>query len=285
MMTDSLHSHNSNPRKKASPHAAVDHYRRVALAPYHSLLAKMPNRTQRRRVKGSASRGVGKKWILILLVVLLLIPAMQVAVVRFINPPRTLPMLIEQGSAMFSSAPKRPLLYRWIGLPQIPEMFLKHLWISEDQRFFQHEGFDWKEMELAVKEAERKGKPVRGASTITNQCARSIFLWQGRSWFRKGLESYYTIWMEALLPKRRILELYANVIEMGRGIYGVEAASQHYFGVNARGLTREQSAMLAAVLPNPKGWDPTKPTPILRWRQQRILQRERNAHFPEKLLR
>jgi Membrane carboxypeptidase (penicillin-binding protein) len=99
-------------------------------------------------------------------------------------------------------------------------MFLEHLWISEDQRFFQHEGFDWKEMDLAVKEAERKGKPVRGASTITNQCARSIFLWQGRSWIRKGLESYYTIWMEALLPKRRILELYANVIEMGPGSTG-----------------------------------------------------------------
>ena len=109
----------------------------------------MPNRTQRRRVKGSASRGVGnrvkgfasrglRKWILILLVVLLLIPAMQVAVVRFVNPPRTLPMLIEQGGAVFSSAPKHPLLYRWIDLPQIPEMFLEHLWISEDQRFFQH---------------------------------------------------------------------------------------------------------------------------------------------------
>jgi monofunctional biosynthetic peptidoglycan transglycosylase len=236
------------------------------------------------RVKGFASRGRGKKWILLLLLVLLLIPAMQVAVVRFINPPMTLPMLIEQVGATFSKGPKAPLLYRWIDLPQIPEMFLEHLWISEDQRFFQHEGFDWKEMDLAMKKAERTGKPVRGASTITNQCARSIFLWQGRSWIRKGLESYYTIWMEALLPKRRILELYANVIEMGRGIYGVEAASQHYFGVSARGLTREQSAMLAAVLPNPKGWDPTKPGPMLRWRQRRILRREQNAHFPEKLL-
>ena len=244
-----------------------------------------PNAKTPRKLRGSASRGVGKKWILILLVVLLLIPAMQVAVVRFVNPPRTLPMLIEQGGATFSKAPKSPLLYRWIDLPQIPEMFLKHLWISEDERFFQHEGFDWKEMELAVKEAERKKKPVRGASTITNQCARSIFLWQGRSWIRKGLESYYTIWMEMLLPKRRILELYANVIEMGRGIYGVEAASQHYFGVSARGLTREQSAMLAAVLPNPKGWDPTKPGRTLRWRQRRILQREQHANFPEQLLR
>src|SRR6478752_6017759 len=180
----------------------------------------MPNRTQRRRVKGSASRRVGKKWILILLVVLLLIPAMQVAVVRFINPPWTLPMLIGRVGALFSSAPKHPLLYRWIDLPQIPKMFLEHLWISEDQRFFQHEGFDWKEMDLAVKEAKRKKKPIRGASTITNQCARSIFLWQGRSWIRKGLESYYTIWMEMLLPKRRILELYANVIEMGAGSTG-----------------------------------------------------------------
>jgi monofunctional biosynthetic peptidoglycan transglycosylase len=162
------------------------------------------------RVNRSSSRGLTrtwKKWILVLLVALLLIPAMQVAAVRFINPPLTLPMLIDQGSAMFSSAPKRPLRYRWIDLPQIPEMFLKHLWISEDQRFFQHDGFDWREMDLAVKEAERKKKPVRGASTITNQCARSIFLWQGRSWIRKGLESYYTIWMEVLLPKRRILEL------------------------------------------------------------------------------
>ncbi len=136
-----------------------------------------------------------------------------------------------------------------------------------------------------MKEAERKRKPVRGASTITNQCARSVFLWQGRSWIRKGLESYYTFWMEALLSKGRILELYANVIEMGRGIYGVEAASQHYYGVSARGLTREQSAMLAAVLPNPKRWNPTKPGAALRQRQRRILLREQNADFPESLLR
>jgi monofunctional biosynthetic peptidoglycan transglycosylase len=90
--------------------------------------------------------------------------------------------------------------------------------------------------------------------------------------------------MEALLPKRRILELYANVIEMGRGIYGVEAAAQHFFGVNARGLTREQSALLAAVLPNPKGWNPAQPARALRRRQQRILLREREARFPANLL-
>ena len=236
---------------------------------------------------GEKKPRAARRWkgLLISLVVLLFIPALQVAAVRFINPPRTLPMLLEQGGAVFSRQPTAPLRYRWIDLPEMPEMFLKQLWISEDQRFFQHDGFDWKEMDLALQKAKRTGKPVRGASTITNQCARSIFLWQGRSWIRKGLESYYTIWMEALLPKRRILELYANVIEMGRGIYGVEAAAQHYFGVSARGLTREQSALLAAVLPNPKRWDPAKPGAALRRRQQRILTREQKAHFPENLLR
>ena len=219
------------------------------------------------------------------LVILLLIPPLQVAVIRFVNPPRTLPMLLEQAGTVFSRKPTAPLRYHWIDLPEIPERFLKHLWISEDQRFFQHDGFDWKEIDLAMEKAERTGKPVRGASTITNQCARSIFLWQRRSWLRKGLESYYTLWMEALLPKRRILELYANVIEMGRGIYGVEAAAQHYFRRPARGLTREQSALLAAVLPNPKRWNPAKPDAALRRRQQRILRQEKQAHYPGNLLR
>src|SRR5438477_7414886 len=162
MMKDSLRSHNSNPRKKASSHAAPSsrsaaarHDNGLRSGRHHSLLAKMPkpNPKKRRvnrvkgsaprghaRVKGFASRGRGKKWILLLLVVLLLIPAMQVAVVRFINPPLTLPMLIEQVGAMFSKAPKPPLRYRWIDLTKIPEMFLEHLWISEDQQFFQHEG-------------------------------------------------------------------------------------------------------------------------------------------------
>src|SRR2546429_7299707 len=107
-MRDSLHSHNPKPRKTLRPRGGT-------------------------RVKGFASRGRGKKWILLLLVVLLLVPAMQVAVVRFINPPLTLPMLIDQGTAIFSKGPKAPLLYRWIDLTKIPEMFLEHLWISEDQ--------------------------------------------------------------------------------------------------------------------------------------------------------
>ena len=194
-------------------------------------------------------------------------------------------MVLHQLGGIFSQADRAPLRYHWIDLPRVPETFLEQLWISEDQRFFQHGGFDWKEMDIAMKKASRTGKPVRGASTITNQCARSIFLWQGRSWIRKGIESYYTVLMEALLPKRRIMELYVNVIEMGRGVYGIDAASRHYFGVSPSSLTREQSALLAAVLPNPKGWNPARPSPALRARQQRILRRQRGADFPEHLLR
>ena len=119
-----------------------------------TLFAQMAKpKTKKRRVKGAASSGFfrRRKWVWVPVLVLLLIPAIQVAAVRFVDPPRTLPMWIEQVS---SSGAKAPLRYRWIPLAQMPEMFLKHLWISEDQRFFQHEGFDWKEMDLAVKEAD-----------------------------------------------------------------------------------------------------------------------------------
>ena len=151
----------------------IEKFRGTAIATLRSgrlrgLLAQMPKakaKKQKSGAKRSASRGFfGRwKWMWIALLVLLLIPAMQVGVVRFVDPPGTVPMWIEQVS---SSGAKAPLRYRWIPLAQIPEMFLKHLWISEDQRFFQHEGFDWTEMDLAMEKAERTGKPVRGASLM-----------------------------------------------------------------------------------------------------------------------
>jgi monofunctional biosynthetic peptidoglycan transglycosylase len=119
-----------------------------------------------------------------------------------------------------------------------------------------------------------------GASTITQQSARSLFLWQGRSWIRKGLEAYYTIWMELLLSKRRILELYVNVIEFGDGIYGIEAAAQHYYGKSARDLTREEAAMLAAILPAPRRWNPLAPNRIAKSRWEMILREMDSARLP-----
>jgi monofunctional biosynthetic peptidoglycan transglycosylase len=123
---------------------------------------------------------------------------------------------------------------------------------SEDQLFPDHSGFDWKSIKKARRYNERKPGRIRGASTISQQVAKNVFLWQGRSWVRKGLEVYFTFMIEMLWGKKRILEMYLNVIEMGEGIFGIEQAANSYFNKPAGSLSRQESAMIAACLPNPK---------------------------------
>lgn len=234
--------------------------------------------------KRPSPRGrTGFRWILWLAVAalaLIVAPIIEVAVVRFVDPPLTPLMLLRRIEGHWERGTFTQRQYVWLPLAQIPRDFLKFAFVAEDQRFFQHHGFDWREIALARRQAERTGQEPRGASTITMQCARSLFLWQGRSWVRKGLEAYYTFWMEALLSKPRILELYANVIEMGDGIYGIEAAARAHYGVSAHALGREQCAMLAAILPNPRVWNPAKPTPQLAARCAKILRQEKQVAFP-----
>ena len=203
---------------------------------------------------------------------LLLIPIVEVGCVKVVRPPVTSLMLVRWVEAKFSSEFKGGIRYEWRAWEQLPEPFLRCVWVSEDGRFFRHGGFDWIEMQAALARAQRSGGEPRGSSTITMQCARSTFLWTGRSYVRKALEAYYTFWMERLLTKRRIFEIYANVIETGDGIYGIEAASRAHFAVPSAKLNLAQSAMLAAMLPNPRRWNPREPTRRLRWRQQHILQ-------------
>jgi monofunctional biosynthetic peptidoglycan transglycosylase len=123
---------------------------------------------------------------------------------------------------------------------------------AEDQLFPNHNGFDWKSIEKALRHNEKKPKRIRGASTISQQVAKNVFLWNGRSWFRKGLEVYFTFMIELVWGKKRILEVYLNVSEMGKGIFGIEAASRKYFNKSAKKLTRSEAARIAACLPNPK---------------------------------
>jgi monofunctional biosynthetic peptidoglycan transglycosylase len=141
---------------------------------------------------------------------------------------------------------------------------------SEDNRFFQHHGFDWLEIQHAIKENKLRKRP-RGASTITQQVAKNVFLWPGYSWFRKGLEVYYTVLIECLWPKERIMEVYLNVAEMGKGIYGAESAAQHYFKKKASRLTTHEAALIAACLPNPLQRNPAKPSEYMRTRTLQIL--------------
>ena len=121
-------------------------------------------------------------------------------------------MIVRRLEAMITKRYRGDIQYRWIPLNQVPDDFLNGVWQIEDSRFFSHDGFDWIEMEEAIQRAKRKHQPVRGVSTISNQCARSLFLWQGRSWIRKGVEAYFTFLMEHLLTKQRIMELYVNIM-------------------------------------------------------------------------
>ena len=211
--------------------------------------------------------------VILFLILLALTPVLEVFYVRFFNPPLTTLMIYRQLESMITKRYHGGIQYRWIPLEKVPDDFLDGVWQMEDSRFFSHDGFDWIEMEEAIQRAERRHRPVQGVSTISNQCARSLFLWQGRSWIRKGLEAYYTFLMEHLLSKQRILELYVNVIELGDGIYGIEKAAQHYYQVPAKQLTRSQCAMLAAMLPFPRGWNPLNPSPRLRVRYGLVLRR------------
>lgn len=147
---------------------------------------------------------------------------------------------------------------------------------SEDQLFPDHKGFDWKSIKKAMKYNEKKPGRIRGASTISQQVAKNVFLWQGRSFIRKGLEVYFTFMIELIWGKKRILEMYLNVIEMGEGIFGIETASQMYFNKPAKSLTKQEAAMIAACLPSPKRYKIKPPSSFVTGRSRTIMQQMSN---------
>lgn len=160
-------------------------------------------------------------------------------------------MLTARAEALIDGDRRYRTEFQWVNLEAISPQAAIAVIASEDQQFPYHFGFDFKSIREAVRAHERGGK-LRGASTITQQVAKNLFLWSGRSFVRKGLEASLTLMLETTLPKERILELYLNIVEFGPGIYGVEAAARHFFHKHASDLTREESALLAVVLPNPR---------------------------------
>ena len=155
-------------------------------------------------------------------------------------------------------------------MEQMSPYVKKAVLAAEDQRFLTHNGFDLIELNEAIKDMAM-GKGYRGASTITMQMARTVFLWPARTWMRKGLEAYYTALLEIFLSKERILEVYLNTVDWGEGIRGIEAAARAYFHVSPTHVSRAQAALLAAILPSPHRWSPTKPNARVLGRQRRIL--------------
>jgi monofunctional biosynthetic peptidoglycan transglycosylase len=206
---------------------------------------------------------------------LLLVAAsvLQVAVLRFVDPPFSAFMAIRQFEALRSGDTGFRVAYDWRDLDDMSPRLPVSLVAAEDQNFARHHGFDLEAIEQA-RASNARGRPVRGASTITQQLAKNLFLWSGRSWVRKGMEAWYATLIEALWPKRRILEVYANVAEFGDGIYGAQAAARSYWGKDAARLTATESARLAAVLPSPRRYDAVRPGPYVQRRTRWI---ERNV--------
>ncbi len=178
---------------------------------------------------------------------------------RFIDPPTSAFMLQRQWSAMWQHDAAFHLDYEWVPLARISPQLAIAVVASEDQRFPQHRGFDVDAIRDALAAAD-DGERVRGASTISQQVAKNMFLWGGRSYVRKGLEVWFTALIETLWSKQRILEVYLNIAELGDGIYGAQAASQQHFGRPAADLSTHQAALLAAVLPNPKRLHANRPS-------------------------
>ena len=179
------------------------------------------------------------------------------------------------------SEPSKPIQHEWRDYDEISEYMKKAIVAAEDGKFMQHHGFDWDGIQAALERNNDTGKVVAGGSTISQQLAKNLFLYNKRSFIRKGQEAVATWMMERMWSKERILEVYLNSVEFGDNIYGVEAATQHYFGKSSRSLSREQAVFLAAILPNPKYYQDHQNDRKLQTRERMIRKYMRYSDIPE----
>lgn len=208
-------------------------------------------------------------WVKRIILGLFILQLVYIIALKWINPPVTLTQL---QSLFTGNGLKRD----YVSGDELSYNMKLAVVSSEDQVFPDHGGFDWKSIEKAMKYNKKKPNRIRGASTISQQVAKNVFLWQGRDWIRKGLEIYFTKMIEWIWGKERILDVYLNVIEMGKGIFGAEAAAQYYFKKPAKKLTRREAAMIAACLPNPKKYTVNPPSNFVQAKSWWILQQMNN---------
>lgn len=196
---------------------------------------------------------------------------------RFVPVPVT-PLMIIRCVEQKQAGKEMKLKKDWVAYEDISPSLTLAVVAAEDQRFLTHWGFDFNAIEKAMENNEKKSKrkKMKGASTISQQTAKNVFLWPSRTWVRKGFEVYFTGLIEIFWSKKRILEVYLNVVEMGDGVYGAEAAADHHFKRSAKKLSPEQCALIAATLPNPRKWSASKPGPYVSGRQVWILRNMNN---------
>ncbi len=213
------------------------------------------------------------KWIKRLIVGFFVLSILSTILFRFIPVPVTPLMLMRCVEQIFhGEAPK--IKKDWVSLKHMSPNLVLAVICSEDQKFSEHFGFDFEAIEKVAKQNERlkkRGKPIKGGSTISQQCAKNVFLFPQRSYIRKAFEVYFTFLIEVFWSKKRIMEVYLNVIEMGDGVYGAQAAAKTYFTTDAENLTAAECALIAAVLPNPRKWSPAHPSGYIVKRKNWIL--------------
>jgi len=204
-----------------------------------------------------------RRLLLVLAALAIVGPPLWVAIYRFVPPPITILMIegLVEG---------RGLDHRWVPLSRIAPAMTRAVVASEDSRFCSHHGFDMQAIDAALRHNQEQPGRIRGGSTISQQTAKNVFLWPQRSWVRKGAEAWFTVLIEAMWGKRRIMEVYLNTVEMGPSLYGVEAASQRYFHAPASHLDTAEAGRLAAILPSPLKWHAARPGPYVRRRTDRI---------------
>lgn len=212
-------------------------------------------------------------WLKKLIIAFFVLSILSTILFRFIPVPVT-PLMIIRCIEQVADGEMPKLKKDWVSLDNISPNLVLAVIASEDQKFASHFGFDLEAIEKVAKQnkkLEKKGKPIKGGSTISQQCAKNVFLFPQRSWIRKGFEVYFTFLIELFWSKKRIMEVYLNVIEMGNGIYGAEATAETYFNKSAKDLSNAEAALIAAVLPNPRKWNAAKPTAYITKRKKWIM--------------
>ncbi len=209
------------------------------------------------------------KWLLKFAIIFFIATVLIIFLMRWINPV-TSSIMIQRQISNFINGDFELVKYHWVDYNNVSKYVPIAIVAAEDQNFPNHWGFDFKQIEKAIKQNKR-GKRIRGASTITQQVAKNLFLWEGKSFIRKGIEAYFTILIELLWDKKRILEVHMNIAEFGKNIFGVGMASVAYFKQPPDKLTINQAALLAAVLPSPLRYSVTKPSGYVRGRQTWII--------------
>lgn len=220
-----------------------------------------------------------KKWTIRIVGGFFAVTILWVLALKFINPPVTY-LMIKRRFEWQAVGKGFKIEKKWLNYEELSTNLKKAALAGEDAHFMTHNGFDSKAIMEAF-EKNKDGKPLRGGSTISQQTAKNVFLWPERSWIRKGLETYFTFLIELFWSKKRILEVYLNVIEMGQGVYGAEAAAQYYFNKSGKSLSKKEAALIIAILPNPRKWDAKRPSRYINSRANNIVRYLNHYTVPE----